>query len=69
MGADYYNDPTTGKSYPTWSGYSGGDGQVIHKVGTGAEITGSSSAFVGQSGWVTTENKLYIYDGSQWRAA
>ena len=67
-GQNYYYDSGSGKSYPSGSGaYSGGDGQVIHKVGTGSEITGSSSPFKGQSGFNTDDNKLYVYNGTAWR--
>ena len=74
MGWDYYNDPATGKSYPSGStpteygSYSAGDGRVVHKVGTGAEITGSSTPKKGSSGFCTDDNKIYIYDGSTWRS-
>ena len=68
MGWDYYYDEATGKSRPSGSAYSAGDGQVVHKVGTGAEITGSANPFKGQSGFVTDNNKIYVYDGTTWRA-
>ena len=66
MGWNYVTG-SDGKAYPSGSSYSGGDGQVVHKVGTGSEITGSLTPFKGQSGFNTDDNKLYVYNGSAWR--
>jgi|TARA_R110000824_G_scaffold399081_2_gene603918 hypothetical protein len=69
-GQNYYNDPLTGKSYPSGSGgYSGGDGQVVHFVGTGAEITGSANPQKGDSGFNSDNNHLYVYNGTAWKDA
>jgi len=68
-GQNYYNDPATGKSYPSGSGaYSGGDGQVVNDSGTTAERDAlGTNLKIGTQFFNTTDTKLQVWTGSDWQ--
>ena len=68
MGWNYYNDPATGKSEPSGSSYSAGDGQVVADSGTTAERDAlGTNLTIGNLFYNTQVSKFQVWTGTQWQ--
>ena len=68
MGWNYVYNETTGKSTPTGSAYSAGDGQIVADSGTTAERDAlGTNLTIGNLFYNTQVSKFQVWTGTQWQ--